>query len=1297
MINLKLLKTIRFFHLINKKNYNEKRQIEIVKNSPLFDAKWYLAQNTDVKNQKIGAAKHYVKYGWKEGRNPSLDFNTEEYLAEYPELRVKNWCPLFHYMLEHKELMPKIDYKEQIFNLLDKYINRYKGKSADYHLIAKSKYFNKNWYLKTYPDVKKAKIDPIEHYMKHGWKEGRNPSLRFSTNEYLELNNDVKQAKINPLLHYLKSGHNEGRIISAVNTANVYFLSSNYKKDCIELSFASKAKSLIIEIDKKKFLPTSAASQEEKVYAQFLAQENLYLYIFKLPLSSTKYTLSTQNSKISISFYNFHNFRSQYFIIRNNKIIRLSKLVYLLYSLISINFSLKQKYLSIIHLFASKKYILFQESLNNANDNAYTLFEHYLKRYSNVYYITSPETYAQTTKSKVKKHMLIKNSKEHLKYFIRAKAVVCSYYFFNLVDTKLSQLIFPFLKARLIFIPHGISCDKNSYYLNYRNIGMPDKVYCCSEYEKQYFQTICGFKNVEVLGYPRMDKWFRQSTNLDKIAIFFTYRNTYGDEFFSRLNDLCQYLSDNMPLKSIYYLFHPSYDGKSRNNICNILKKYNNVHIVQAQDRETFNSVFGQASFLITDYSSVAYDFMYKEGKTAIFYKPIADIHPAYELLEIWHNINLCRIVNDKNELLSILNSSPTDNPRRSKFFKYIDDNNTDRVSKSIINELEKFFPTIKSDYDLLSSSELFDKKWYLKNNPDVKKAKINPIKHYIAFGWKEKRNPSPLFDAQAYITQYPDIEKANVNPLLHYERSGRREGRKIFSVFDYGAKNHKKLLNIVSKNIKFSIIVASYNYENYIEKTLNSLLAQTYKNFEIIVVDDGSKDNSLKVIKKFIRNNNNVFLYQHHKGVNKGLAKTVKLGLSKASGEYICFCESDDYWSENHLEELYKLICKSSGAKIISNDVCLIDNVTPEMLHHMNVIKLLLRKTVNNLCFLSLPYNLIPTFSAVAVERNVLSACNFNSSIIPAWLDWWLWRQILSQYPLYYIPKKLTFFRIHSSYNSNDKQEKYNLKKNKFLEENNKIILNNIKPQVLLKMYQQRKQQYSFPLFAKVKVSGLFSEKQYLRNYPESLFYDNALRHYVEIGWKKGYNPSDKFNTSKYLNKHLDVQKAGVNPLTHYVYSGKREGRAIFPDVPVRKIYQPLLPTSGKETILLGTHILNYTGAPMLLLSIADVLMKAGYNIILLSPTDGELRKEFIKKGATVIIDGNAFIDENAYVEYRKMGVSFCIFNTHLSHLIYKFFAPHIPSILWIHENLLPEQFYPSLVEVLKSFKDVYETKKSI
>ena len=102
-MRLKILKFIRFFHLISKEKYNQKRYIELVKISDLFDNKWYLAQNPDVRAQKIGAAKHYVKYGWKEGRNPSPKFDGNKYLSDYPEVAAKGICPLVHYIISGRK------------------------------------------------------------------------------------------------------------------------------------------------------------------------------------------------------------------------------------------------------------------------------------------------------------------------------------------------------------------------------------------------------------------------------------------------------------------------------------------------------------------------------------------------------------------------------------------------------------------------------------------------------------------------------------------------------------------------------------------------------------------------------------------------------------------------------------------------------------------------------------------------------------------------------------------------------------------------------------------------------------------------------------------------------------------------------------------------------------------------------------------------------------------------------------------------------------------------------------------
>ena len=79
-------------------------------------------------------------------------------------------------------------------------------------------------------------------------------------------------------------------------------------------------------------------------------------------------------------------------------------------------------------------------------------------------------------------------------------------------------------------------------------------------------------------------------------------------------------------------------------------------------------------------------------------------------------------------------------------------------------------------NYLLLLKSDLFDSKYYLLQNEDVKKAKMNPVLHYLQFGWKEGRNPSPLFNTQDYLYLRPDILKADICPLVHYELFGKRE-----------------------------------------------------------------------------------------------------------------------------------------------------------------------------------------------------------------------------------------------------------------------------------------------------------------------------------------------------------------------------------------------------------------------------------------------------------------------------------------------------------------------------------------
>ena len=105
-----------------------------------------------------------------------------------------------------------------------------------------------------------------------------------------------------------------------------------------------------------------------------------------------------------------------------------------------------------------------------------------------------------------------------------------------------------------------------------------------------------------------------------------------------------------------------------------------------------------------------------------------------------------------------------------------------------------------------------------------------------------------------------------------------------------------------MENKIKFSIIIPNYNKGEYIEEALNSVLNQTYQNYEVIVVDDGSSDNSLEII-----NNFSVKLLTTNRAMAGGARNK---GLREASGDYIIFLDSDDYFTDNFvLEKLNNLI----------------------------------------------------------------------------------------------------------------------------------------------------------------------------------------------------------------------------------------------------------------------------------------------------------------------------------------------------------------------------------------------------
>lgn len=120
------------------------------------------------------------------------------------------------------------------------------------------------------------------------------------------------------------------------------------------------------------------------------------------------------------------------------------------------------------------------------------------------------------------------------------------------------------------------------------------------------------------------------------------------------------------------------------------------------------------------------------------------------------------------------------------------------------------------------------------------------------------------------------------------------------------------------------SIIIPVYNVEKYLESCLNSIINQTYKNIEIIVINDGSTDNSLDIIKKYQEQDNRIILIDRE---NKGVLFTRVEGYKISNGKYITFVDSDDWIEENTIEILYNK-CIKYNADVVKcnfsyNDSC--------------------------------------------------------------------------------------------------------------------------------------------------------------------------------------------------------------------------------------------------------------------------------------------------------------------------------------------------------------------------------------
>lgn len=148
----------------------------------------------------------------------------------------------------------------------------------------------------------------------------------------------------------------------------------------------------------------------------------------------------------------------------------------------------------------------------------------------------------------------------------------------------------------------------------------------------------------------------------------------------------------------------------------------------------------------------------------------------------------------------------------------------------------------------------------------------------------------------------------------------------------------------------KISVIVPVYNVEKYLRRCIDSILAQTFTDFELLLIDDGSnKDKSGEICDEYAVKDKRVRVFHKENG---GASSARNVGLNNALGEYICFCDADDFVEQNWLYNFSLNMAKSdmviSGFKIFQANQCVKDNRMPELNDKLSIIQYLEEKNIS-------------------------------------------------------------------------------------------------------------------------------------------------------------------------------------------------------------------------------------------------------------------------------------------------------------------------------------------------------------
>lgn len=210
------------------------------------------------------------------------------------------------------------------------------------------------------------------------------------------------------------------------------------------------------------------------------------------------------------------------------------------------------------------------------------------------------------------------------------------------------------------------------------------------------------------------------------------------------------------------------------------------------------------------------------------------------------------------------------------------------------------------------------------------------------------------------------------------------------------------------------SIIVPTYNSEKYLSQCIESLIDQTYKNIEIICVDDHSTDKTFEILQKYANKDSRIKLLRNEE--NKGTAFSRNKGLEAVTGKFLVWCDSDDWYEKNYCKTMLKTLIKSKSDIVVCNKNCIIEqdlniyrkNFSNPNTYIENKKENITIQTFNNIdCFL---WNKM-------FKTEIIKQYNILCPLIKKYEDWtFINCYLLLAKTICFIDKKLYNYRIHNN-----------------------------------------------------------------------------------------------------------------------------------------------------------------------------------------------------------------------------------------------------------------------------------------